>query len=69
LSRDFAEFRQPPEGDASGGREPGTYQWCPNATLSYPVTGPPNGGARNGRVIYLAGANRFGGTMQIGGHR
>jgi len=49
---------------AGGG--PGSFQWCPNATLGCPVTGPPNGGARNGRVIYLAGANQFGGTMQMG---
>jgi len=49
---------------AGGG--PGTFQWCPNDTLGCPVTGPPNGGARNGRVIYLAGANQFGGTMQMG---
>jgi len=49
---------------AGGG--PGTLQWCPNAVPSCPVTGPPNGGSRNGRVIYLAGANRFGGAMQVG---
>jgi hypothetical protein len=30
-------------------------------------TDPPQGaGARNGRVIYRAGANRFGGAMQLG---
>jgi len=49
---------------AGGG--PGSFQWCPNAVLSCPVAGPPNGGTRNGRVIYLAGANQFGGTMQMG---
>jgi len=49
---------------AGGG--PGSFQWCPNAVLSCPVSGPPNGGTRNGRVIYLAGANQFGGTMQMG---
>jgi len=48
------------------GAGPGTFQWCPNATRGCPVTGPPNGGTRNGRVIYLAGANQFGGTMQLG---
>jgi hypothetical protein len=48
------------------GDGPGSLQWCPNDTLGCPVTGPPNGGTRNGRVIYLAGANRFGGSMQIG---
>jgi len=49
---------------AGGG--PGSFQWCPNAVLGCPVSGPPNRGNRNGRVIYVAGANRFGGTMQIG---
>jgi len=49
---------------AGGG--PGSFQWCPDSTLSCPVTGPPNAGVRNGRVIYFAGANQFGGTMQMG---
>jgi hypothetical protein len=49
---------------AGGG--PGSFQWCPGSTLSCPVTGAPNGGGRNGRVIYVSGANRFGGAMQIG---
>ncbi len=49
---------------AGGG--PGSFQWCPNDVLGCPVTGPPSGGARNGRVIYVAGANQFGGAMQIG---
>ncbi len=48
------------------GDGPGSFTWCPNATLGCPATGPPNGGDRNGRVIYRAGANRFGGTMQMG---
>jgi len=49
---------------AGGG--PGSFQWCPNGALGCPVTGPPNGGTRNGRVIYLAGPSQFGGTMQLG---
>jgi len=49
---------------AGGG--PGAFAWCPNSTLSCPVTGLPNGGTRNGRIIYSAGANQFGGTMQMG---
>ena len=48
------------------GGGPGSFTWCPNHTLGCAVTGPPNGGTRNGRVVYLAGANQFGGTMQIG---
>jgi len=48
------------------GGGPGSFEWCPNDTLGCPVTGPPNGGSRNGRVIYRAGANRFGGAMQLG---
>jgi len=49
---------------AGGG--PGSFQWCPESTLSCPVSGAPDGGRRNGRVIYVSGANRFGGSMQIG---
>jgi len=48
------------------GGGPGSFQWCPNSTLSCPVTGNPDGGTRNGRIIYTAGANQFGGTMQMG---
>jgi len=49
---------------AGGG--PGAFAWCPNATLDCPITGAPNAGTRNGRVIYSPGANQFGGTMQMG---
>jgi len=49
---------------AGGG--PGSFQWCPDSTLSCSISGPPNGGSRNGRVIYLSGPNQFGGAMQIG---
>jgi len=45
---------------------PGSFTWCPNAALGCPATGPPNGGTRNGRVIYRAGPNQFGGSMRIG---
>jgi len=45
---------------------PGSFTWCPDEVLGCPPTGPPNGGARNGRIVYQAGANRFGGSMQIG---
>jgi hypothetical protein len=55
----------------SGG--PGSFTWCPGDALcadlagTMPASDPPQGmGARNGRVIYRAGANRFGGAMQIG---
>jgi len=49
---------------AGGG--PGSFTWCPDAVLGCPAIGPPNGGVRNGRVIYRAGANQFGGAMQVG---
>ncbi len=48
------------------GGGPGSFTWCPNAALGCPATGSPNGGTRNGRVIYRAGASQFGGTMQLG---
>src|SRR5206468_9442615 len=53
---------------------PGSFTWCPGdaacvamAPPAKRATDPPQGaGARNGRVIYRAGANRFGGAMQMG---
>jgi hypothetical protein len=52
---------------------PGSFTWCPGDALCADGAGtmlgsePPQGmGSRNGRVIYRAGANRFGGAMQIG---
>jgi len=55
------------------GSGPGSFTWCPEdpacavggGMLS---TDPPQGStmARNGRMIYKAGANQFGGAMQIG---
>jgi hypothetical protein len=57
---------------AAGGG-PGSFTWCPGdpacvakAPPAKRATDPPQGaGARNGRVIYRAGANRFGGVMQM----
>src|SRR5262245_48038177 len=46
---------------ASGG--PGSFTWCPGNPA---CTGGAPLGSKNGRVIYIAGANRFGGTMQMG---
>lgn len=46
------------------GGGPGTFTWCPG-NPACPATGPPAGGTRNGRVIYQAGMNQFGGTMQM----
>src|SRR5215471_15325071 len=51
---------------------PGSFTWCPGdpacvAGGGMRSTDPPHGaGARNGRVVYRAGANRFGGAMQLG---
>ena len=33
------------------GDGPGSFTWCPDAVLGCPATGPPNGGARNGRIV------------------
>jgi hypothetical protein len=54
------------------GGGPGSFTWCPGdpacaAGGGMRSTDPPQGaGARNGRIIYRAGANRFGGAMQLG---
>src|SRR5215813_10251406 len=53
------------------GGGPGSFTWCPGdpacvAGGGMRSTDPPHGAGRNGRVIYRAGANRFGGAMQIG---
>ena len=54
------------------GGGPGGFTWCPKdpaciAGGGMTLTDPPQGaGPRNGRVIYRAGANRFGGVMQLG---
>ena len=50
-----------------GGGGPGSFTWCPSnpaCTAGGPV--PGMGPTNNGRVIYAAGANQFGGTMQMG---
>jgi len=52
---------------------PGAFTWCPTDPLCLDKAGtmrtsdPPQGsGTRNGRLIYKAGANQFGGVMQMG---
>jgi hypothetical protein len=59
----------------AAGAGPGAFTWCPRdaACLAEPVpaersTDPPQGAdpTRNGRIIYIAGGNQFGGTLQIG---
>jgi hypothetical protein len=55
----------------AGGGGPGSFTWCPNDEACTHMSGtrstdPPDGGDRNGRIIYTAGANQFGGTLQIG---
>ncbi len=47
------------------GGGPGSFTWCPGDP-DCTAGGPPQGaGSRNGRVIYRAGANQFGGVMQM----
>jgi len=47
------------------GEGPGSFTWCPGDP-DCTAGGPPQGaGSRNGRVIYRAGANQFGGVMQM----
>src|SRR5262249_4788305 len=72
----FASRSRAPEGPAASatlaaGAGPGSFTWCPGdpacvvggGMLS---TDPPQGaGPRNGRIVYRAGANQFGGTMQM----
>src|SRR5262245_44306601 len=58
---------------AQGGG-PGNFTWCPSdpACLAgggmFSTDPPPHGsvGSRPGRVLYVAGPNQFGGTMQMG---
>src|SRR4030095_6040729 len=51
----------------AAGLGPGSFTWCPGdpacvAGGGMRSTDPPQGaGARNGRVVYRVGANRFGG--------
>jgi hypothetical protein len=50
------------------GAGPGSFTWCP-ANPACTIGGPIPGGqpaADNGRVVYAAGANQFGGTMRLG---
>jgi len=50
---------------ASGG--PGSFTWCPDdpACSDAPGTLDPPGPSGGGRIVYRAGANRFGGVMQM----
>jgi hypothetical protein len=54
------------------GAGPGSFTWCPTDPACItrggmlPTDPPQGGGPRNGRVIYRAGANQFGGVMQLG---
>jgi hypothetical protein len=53
------------------GAGPGSFTWCPEdpacvARGGMRSTDPPQGAGRNGRVIYRAGPNQFGGAMQMG---
>jgi hypothetical protein len=55
----------------AAGAGPGSFTWCPGdpgcaAGGGMRSTDPPQGAGRNGRVIYRAGANQFGGAMQLG---
>src|SRR5262249_35529944 len=53
------------------GGGPGSFTWCPGdpacvAGGGMLSTDPPQGaGPRNGRIVYRAGPNQFGGTMQM----
>lgn len=58
-------------GTFAAGAGPGAFTWCPGnpacvAGGGMRSTDPPNGGTRNGRIIYAAGANQYGGTLQMG---
>jgi len=55
------------------GSGPGSFTWCPQDPACVAgggmfATDPPQGStmARNGRLIYRAGANQFGGVMEMG---
>ena len=55
---------------AAGGG-PGSFTWCPGDPACVAgggmwATDPPQGAGRAGRIIYRAGANQFGGAMQLG---
>ena len=58
-------------GTLAPGGGPGSFTWCPGdpgcvAGGGMLSTDWPQGAGRQGRVIYRAGANRFGGAMELG---
>jgi hypothetical protein len=59
-----------PYSDATlaGGAGPGSFTWCPaNPACVFPGPIPGSQPAgNNGRIVYSAGANQFGGVMQMG---
>jgi hypothetical protein len=48
------------------GSGPGSFTWCPSNPACTVAGSPPGPPGNNGRVVYAAGANQFGGTMQLG---
>src|SRR5262245_47808076 len=51
--------------EAGGG--PGNVTWCPSNPACIAGGAVPGGvGGNNGRIVYVAGPNHFGGTMQMG---
>ncbi len=51
------------------GGGPGSFTWCPSDPACTDPLGPdppPGGLGTNGRIVYRAGANQFGGTIQLG---
>lgn len=59
---------QPTPATFSGGNGPGSFAFCPpagnpvNPNCLVPASGT---GGRNGRVAYIAGANQFGGSLNL----
>jgi len=53
----------------AAGAGPGSFTWCPSdpGCSDPPGADPPPGDpGSNGRIVYNAGANQFGGTLQLG---
>jgi hypothetical protein len=60
-------------GTLAAGNGPGSFTWCPGDAactgVGWPnplATDPPQGAGRNGRMIYAAGPNQYGGVIQMG---